>query len=87
MKTIPKTIAIMMLYSCLLSGCGITPAAEQSHVYSFRGENEFFTISNGVIVLSDTKDIFYGGNLEETQGKYRCIYSPMIKTEFCCAIV
>lgn len=33
-------------------------------MYSFCGENESFSISNGVIVLSSTEEIFYGGNLE-----------------------
>ena len=35
----------------------------------FSGENELFSISNGVIVITDKNEIFYGGNLEEKQGK------------------
>lgn len=33
-------------------------------VYSFSGENDEMQISNGVIVLRDTDDIFYGGILK-----------------------
>lgn len=33
-------------------------------VYSFSGENDEMQISNGVTVLRDTDDIFYGGNLK-----------------------
>ncbi len=48
----------------LLSGCGGGSAEEPVVVYSFCGENEVFSISNGVIVLSSEEEIFYGGNLE-----------------------
>ena len=33
-------------------------------VYSFCGENEQFTITNGVIVIDADEEIFYGGDLE-----------------------
>ena len=47
----------------LAFGCG---KAEQERltVYSFSGENEQIAVSNGVIVLSDTEEIFAGGSLE-----------------------
>lgn len=38
-------------------------------VYSFSGENEQFTVSNGVIVLTDTEEIFYVGNLKGKPGQ------------------
>lgn len=69
MKTIIKAIVIVTFCFCLLSGCGEKSEAEQFFVYSFNGENELFSISNGVIVITDKDEIFYGGNLEEKQGK------------------
>ena len=67
MKTIIKAIVMVTFCFCLLSGCG--EKSEQFLVYSFSGENELFSISNGVIVITDKNEIFYGGNLEEKQGK------------------
>ena len=54
---------ITVFYTCLLSSCVMKPAKEPLVVYSFSGENEMFSISNGVIVLSEGEEIFYGGNL------------------------
>lgn len=48
----------------VLSGCGKEPAKKPLDVYSFCGENANFSISNGIIVLSFTEEIFYGGNLD-----------------------
>ena len=63
-----KKLAIFVLTLTLvlaLVGCGKTEP-EYLRVYSFNGENERFTVSNGVIVLDDTKEIFYGGELKAT---------------------
>lgn len=63
-----KKLAIFVLTLTLvlaLVGCGKTEP-EYLRVYSFNGENEQFTVSNGVIVLGDTKEIFYGGELKAT---------------------
>lgn len=38
---------------------------EPTRVYAFHGENDQFSVSNGVIVVSDEEDVFYGGTLEE----------------------
>ena len=35
--------------------------------YTFRGEHDYFEISNGTIVLSDTDELFDGGDLHITQ--------------------
>ncbi len=40
---------------------------EQVATYSFRGEHEYFAILNGSILLSDTEEVFDGGNLQITQ--------------------
>lgn len=60
-----SVILFAILACCvLLLGCGKESTKESLIVYSFCGENESFSISNGVIVLSSTEEIFYGGNLE-----------------------
>ena len=64
MKIVVRVLLITVLYTCLLSSCGMKPAEEPLVVYSFSGENEMFSISNGVIVLNEGKEIFYGGNLD-----------------------
>ena len=63
-----KILASVMALVCALSlsACG-NGNQEQTETYRFRGENEFFAISNGSIVLSDTKEVFDGGNLHVTQ--------------------
>ncbi len=64
MKIVVRVLLITVLYTCLLSSCGMKPAEEPLVVYSFSGENEMFSISNGVIVLNEGEEIFYGGNLD-----------------------
>lgn len=60
MKT--KVAALFVLLVLVLAGCG-KAEPEQLRVYSFSGENEQFSISNGVIVLSSEETVFYGGIL------------------------
>lgn len=64
-----RTILILLVFCCLiLSSCGTSTESEPSlTVYSFSGENEQFSISNGVIVLTPDEEIFYGGDLTEKQ--------------------
>lgn len=63
-----KFIIFIMMLSCVfaLSACS-NSKQEQFSVYSFCGENEQFEITNGVIVLTDTKDVFDGGDLRVVQ--------------------
>ena len=67
MKNINTMLMSLFLLCGLLIGCGQQQLSEdgQTVVYSFHGENERFSLSNGVIVLSPDREIFYGGNLEE----------------------
>ena len=58
MKIVVRILLITVLYTCLLSSCGMKPAEEPLVVYSFSGENEMFSISNGVIVLNEGKKSF-----------------------------
>lgn len=70
MKTVIKVLVMVLFSICLFSGCGRKAGGERLAVYSFRGENELFSISNGVIVLNSTEEIFYGGNLEVKDGVF-----------------
>ena len=62
-----KLIALVLLLVCVLvlAGC-----QEQSLTYSFRGEHEYFAISNGSITLNDKEEVFNGGNIEITQSGF-----------------
>lgn len=53
----------------MFSGCASddTSIPEELVVYSFNGENDQFTITNGVIVLNAAEEVFYGGNLDLKQ--------------------
>lgn len=71
-----KAVAILLTLLCFcatFTGCGTSFKGEQDRpltVYSFCGENAYFSISNGVIVLSSEEEIFYGGNLEANQEEF-----------------
>lgn len=59
-------LILVFLFVLSLTACK-NETQEQFAVYSFCGENESFTICNGTIVLSNSEDVFYGGNLQVTQ--------------------
>ncbi len=63
-----KIIALLLLVSCMvtLSACN-NAKQEKTRVYSFTGENEEYVITNGVVVLTDEEDVFYGGELKAIQ--------------------
>lgn len=67
-----KIWIFMAAFSLVLTGCG-KPEPEPLAVYSFCGENEQLAVSNGVIVLHDTEEIFSGGDLEVTGAKFEDI--------------
>lgn len=66
-----KLILFCLTLACViaLTGCNTTKE-DQSSTYSFRGENEYFAISNGSIVLSDAEEVFDGGDLEVTRSDF-----------------
>lgn len=70
MKRIVAIFFTILIGCTMFAGCSTAPEEVQEPpvVYSFSGENEQFKISNGVIVLTSTEDILYGGDLEEKQG-------------------
>lgn len=67
MKKTSSVILIIMLICTTFTGCGKSILGDKVKVYSVSGENKQFRISNAVIVLSPSEDIFYDGNLEWKQ--------------------
>lgn len=59
-----KKILFILAFVCVftLTSCSNTKE-EQVFTYSFHGENEYFAISNGSIVLSESEEVFDGGNI------------------------
>lgn len=66
MKKIANVILSLLVCTVLFTGCGNSSKSSQEQslkVYSFSGNNESISVSNGVIVLSGKDEICYGGNL------------------------
>lgn len=61
-----KLISLVSALVCVLS---LTACSNAKSKYSFRGEHEYFAISNGSIVLSNTDELFDGGDLEVTHSE------------------
>ena len=62
-----RLIALTFAVVCVLSLAG---CQEQVSNYSFRGEHEYFAISNVSINLDDKKEVFDGGKIEITQSGF-----------------
>lgn len=62
-----KLIALFLALVCVLALAG---CQERVSTCSFRGEHEYFTISNGSITLEDKEMVFDGGNIEITQSGF-----------------
>ena len=58
-------LVFAVVYVLALVGC-----QEQVSTCSFRGEHEYFVISNGSITLEDKEVVFDGGNIEITQSGF-----------------
>lgn len=69
-----KTLVFLTTIMVALTGCGKV-GQERLTVYSFSGENERLTISNGIIVLNGTEEIFSGGDLKVTNDFFTDITS------------
>ena len=66
-----------------LTGCGISSHKKHeqgSVIYSFSGEDDSISVSNGVIILDGKDEICYGGNLKVMSDKFADIttYSTTI---------
>ena len=64
-----KVFALITILILILAGCGKEEKGSLT-IYSFSGENEQFTVSNGVVVLNGTEQIFDGGDLKVTDNLF-----------------
>ena len=63
-----KLITLVLVLACVLIWVSCNKVQEEKvSTYSFHGEHEYFSISNGSIVLNDKEEVFDGGKLETTQ--------------------
>ena len=69
MKKIRAVMLSLLACTVLLAGCNTSPESNEEQplkVYSFSGENEYISVSNGVIILDGKNEICYGGDLKTT---------------------
>ena len=67
MKKIRAVMLSLLACTVLLAGCNTSPESNEEQplkVYSFSGENEYISVSNGVIILDGKNEICYGGDLK-----------------------
>ena len=67
MKKIMAVMLSLLACTVLLAGCNTSSESNEEQslkVYSFSGENEYISVSNGVIILDGKEEICYGGDLK-----------------------
>ena len=67
MKNIMAVMLSLLACTVLLTGCNTSSESNEEQslkVYSFSGENEYISVSNGVIILDGKEEICYGGDLK-----------------------
>ena len=67
MKKIRAVMLSLLACTVLLAGCNTSSESNEEQslkVYSFSGENEYISVSNGVIILDGKEEICYGGDLK-----------------------
>lgn len=67
MKKIMKVMLSLLACTVLLAGCSTFSESNEEQslkVYSFSGENEYISVSNGAIILDGKNEICYGGDLK-----------------------
>lgn len=67
MKKIMAVMLSLLAYTVLFTGCSPSHESNEEQslkVYSFSGENEYVSVSNGVIILDGKDEICYGGDLK-----------------------
>jgi len=85
MKKHTIILGIMFIGCFLFSGCEKTESEVQkanTAIYSFSGENEYLSVSNGVIVLGEENNIFYVGDIEINPEYFRDITAYMYEFYF-----
>ncbi len=58
-----SSVLLALAMVLMFAGCG-KAEQESARVYSFHGENELLSVTNGVMVMEDGKDVFHGGDLQ-----------------------
>ena len=58
-----KSLILLLILTLAISLVGCSTAELQTSVYSFSGASEYFSINNGVVVLDNSTEAFYGGNI------------------------
>ena len=61
-KLTALTLTILFIFT--LTACGNAKIREKNAIYSFSGGNDSFSVSNGVIVLTEDEETFSGGDLQ-----------------------
>lgn len=83
MKKMTMILLAFSVSALLFIGCGVSSESNQEQslkVYSFSGENDFISVSNGVIVLDAKDEICHGGDLKVKSDEFADIttYSTTI---------
>ena len=60
-KALVFILAIICLF--IFVGCNSTEESDKTEVYTFHGENEYISVTNGTAVIDDENEMFSGGNL------------------------
>ena len=66
-KIMAVMLSLLCLYGSAFAGCNTSFESNEEQslkVYSFSGENEYISVSNGVIILDGKDEICYGGDLK-----------------------
>lgn len=58
-----SSVFLALAMVLMFAGCGKTEQ-EPARVYSFHGENELLSVTNGVMVMVEGNDVFHGGDLQ-----------------------
>ena len=60
-KALVFILAIICLF--IFVGCNSTEESDKTEVYTFYGENEYISVTNGTAVIDGENEMFSGGNL------------------------
>lgn len=58
-----SSVFLALAMVLMFAGCGKSEQ-EPARVYSFHGESELLSVTNGVMVLAEEKNVFHGGDLQ-----------------------
>lgn len=59
-------IALIMVLSLSACSSESNTGTQDQSVYSFSGANEYFSVTNGVVILGAEEEVFFGGDLNTT---------------------